>query len=85
MGTDRKKATKKKATRKPSAPAKTGLWQSASQPIEDFFEEDGRLKNPQHEIFCNIWLQTFDSSEAIKGAGFKIKKRSNGTIIVATC
>lgn len=48
----------------------------AKTDITKFFNEDGTLKNPQHELFAHAYCQTFNGGEAVKLA--EIDKKKDG-------
>jgi hypothetical protein len=62
----KKKAAKR--TKKPLLAARTVHPKS----IDDFFlSKTGELRNAKHEMFAQVWVQTFDAREALVQAGYK--------------
>lgn len=77
--TGKKRPTKKAAVKK-VVDERRRLAEHVQRPvsIEDYFHpENGQLLNPRHEIFAQMWVQTFSKDKAVEAAGYKITNRQS--------
>ena len=55
--------------------ARTALRTDKPKSVEDFFDSrTGELLNSKHEAFANMWVQTFNQSDALAAGGYKKPK-----------
>lgn len=65
----KKKVLKKRATDKPIA----RKVHRPTSPKDYVDAKTGELLNPRHEMFCQVWVQTFNNAEALAKCGYKAK------------
>lgn len=70
--TKKKTAKKRTAKKKPCKTVQRKIHKPQS--LDEYFcPESKELLNPQHEMFCHAWVQTFDNEKACLAAGFKVR------------
>lgn len=67
----KKRASKKKTAKKKVVGRKIQRKVNFAAGVEEFLDpESGELLNPQHELFAQEWMQTFDQESALLAAKF---------------